>query len=72
MAHDPNIEELIKKNPNVDADLLEEWRRYLRALRHGRTPGERYGLATPGARRRVQVGGNPARDTRTIHLGQRS
>ncbi len=42
-----NVEELIKRNPNVDADKVREAQEVLRALRRGGVSGPTYEIDSP-------------------------
>lgn len=72
MAELPNVDELIRSNPNIDPRQLEKGRELLRKLRESGARGAGYRLASPINRRRVLIGGEPTKDSRIVQLRNRS
>jgi Na+-translocating ferredoxin:NAD+ oxidoreductase RnfC subunit len=71
MPDSPSLEEIIKSNPHVDPEQLEQWRELLKKLREAGVRGSRDRIVPPGARRRVVAGEESGNDPRTVHLRHR-
>ncbi len=63
-----DLENIIKANPNVDPNKLQEARKLHRQLREKRAEGGSYRIAPPMTRRRVSVTDEEADDPRTVQL----
>lgn len=71
MAELPTVDDIIKANPNVDAEELEKGRDLLRQLRESRVHGAGRKLASPLTRRRALIDEEPSKDPRTVQLRNR-
>jgi hypothetical protein len=71
MAERPNVDNLIRSNPNVDRKKLDEGRELLRRIREHKGGVTKYKLPPPPSRRRVIVGEDPGKDPRTVELKRR-
>ncbi len=67
----PDLEKVIKANPNVDPRKLKEARELHRQLREKRAQGGSYRISPPMGRRRVSVSEEEANDPRTVQLRDR-
>lgn len=68
MPKDLILEEIIRKNPNVDLYLLDEGAKLLEELRSLGFSKKGYDLALPSTRRRSHVLDDPLIDPRAVHL----
>ena len=68
MPEKAELEEIIRNNPQVDAQQLSENGRLAEELQAYGAMGRGYGLVSPFARKRVQVVDSPLEDPRTTHL----
>lgn len=66
-----SLEDIIKANPKVDPQELEEARELLRRLRDTRAGRSSCRLVAPTARRRAVAGEHVESDPRTVHLRHR-
>jgi hypothetical protein len=64
----PDVEEIIRTNPNVDPKALEAGRELLRQLREQGIRRSPHKLASPLHRRRALVDDDSAKDPRTVQL----
>lgn len=68
MVKYPSKEELLKLNPHIDEEKLEEAREILRKLRNSRQSKPDRSPLPPFARRPILVGERDKVDSRTIYL----
>lgn len=71
MAELPNVDDIIKANPNVDPEELEKGRALLRQVRERRVHGAGRKLPSPLTRRRALIDQDPRKDPRTVELRTR-
>lgn len=68
MAELPNVDDIIKANPNVDPEELEKGRALLRQVRERRVHRAGHKLPSPLTRRRALIDEDPSKDPRTVEL----
>lgn len=68
MRQPPDISEILKKNPQLDASTLVRYRKMLEMLKKYRISKKQYDLASPMDERRVVAGDKRAMDSRTVDL----
>ena len=71
MPEAPDISEILRANPHLDASELQERQRYFHEVRRRQGGRKGYGLAAPHERHRVTTGGRDETDPRTVDLSSR-
>jgi hypothetical protein len=70
MPHSINLEEIIRNNPNVDINKLEEWRNLRKAITDSSAPRRRSTGSSPYQGRRAQIVDDAESDPRLVRLSR--